>query len=58
MTANKMRPTPEDKVRKRQAKVEERLEESLEKGLEDTFPASDPVAVTQPPKSRPDRKEP
>lgn len=58
MKANKMRPTPEDKVRKRQAKVDKRLEESLEKGLEDTFPASDPVAVTQPPKSRPDRKEP
>lgn len=58
MKANKMRPTPEDKVRKRQAKVEKRLEDSLEKGLEDTFPASDPVAVTQPPKSRPDRKEP
>jgi hypothetical protein len=58
MTANKMRPTPEDKVRKRQEKIEKRLEDSLEKGLEDTFPASDPVAVTQPPKSRPDRREP
>ena len=28
-----------------------RLEEALERGLEDTFPASDPVAVTQPPPS-------
>ena len=26
----------------------ERLERDLEKGLEDTFPASDPVAVTEP----------
>ena len=26
----------------------ERLEAALEAGLEDTFPASDPVAVTQP----------
>lgn len=26
----------------------ERLEHDLEEGLEDTFPASDPVAVTEP----------
>jgi len=26
----------------------ERLERDLEEGLEDTFPASDPVAVTEP----------
>jgi hypothetical protein len=26
----------------------EELERDLEKGLEDTFPASDPVAVTEP----------
>lgn len=26
----------------------ERLERELEEGLEDTFPASDPVAVTEP----------
>jgi hypothetical protein len=58
MTANKMRPTPQDKVRKRQEKLEKRLENSLERGLEDTFPASDPVAVTQPPKSRSDKREP
>ena len=59
MPANpKMRPTPEEKVRRRQQKVEQRKEKSLEKGLEDTFPASDPVAVTQPAKSRRDKKEP
>jgi hypothetical protein len=34
-----------------------RLEKSLEKGLEDSFPASDPVNVTQPPPSKEDRKE-
>ena len=28
-----------------------RLERSLEQGLEDSFPASDPINVTQPPKS-------
>lgn len=27
------------------------LDEALDSGLEDTFPASDPVAVTQPPRS-------
>jgi hypothetical protein len=59
MAANpKMRPTPEEKIRQREEKVERRMEESLEKGLEDTFPASDPVAVTQPPKSRKDKREP
>lgn len=31
-----------------------RLEEALERGLEETFPGSDPVAVTQP---APDRDE-
>jgi hypothetical protein len=34
-----------------------RLERALEEGLEDTFPASDPINVTQPPPSRKDRKE-
>lgn len=32
-----------------------RLDEALEEGLEETFPASDPVNVTQPPPSRADR---
>jgi hypothetical protein len=44
-----------------QAEAEEkerrRLEKSLEEGLEDSFPASDPVSVTQPPPSDKDRKE-
>jgi hypothetical protein len=30
------------------------LEEALEEGLEETFPASDPVNVTQPPPSKAD----
>jgi hypothetical protein len=34
-----------------------RLEKSLEEGLEDSFPASDPINVTQPPPSIQDRKE-
>jgi hypothetical protein len=46
-----------EEARRRKAKEEKRrrLENSLEKGLEDSFPASDPVAVTQPPHSRRDK---
>ncbi|MFZ5732252.1 MAG: hypothetical protein ACOY4O_05920 [Pseudomonadota bacterium] len=33
----------------------EKLDEALEQGLEDTFPASDPVNLTQPPPSKKDR---
>ena len=32
-----------------------KLDEALEEGLEETFPASDPVNVTQPPPSKEDR---
>src|SRR3954451_17936274 len=42
------RPKPDDDAEKRQ------LEEALEEGLEETFPASDPVNVTQPPPSKAD----
>jgi hypothetical protein len=38
----KKRPGEDEKER-------ERLERSLEEGLEDTFPASDPISVVQPP---------
>lgn len=34
-----------------------RLEKALEEGLEESFPASDPINVTQPPPSRKDRQE-
>jgi hypothetical protein len=34
-----------------------RLDEALELGLEETFPGSDPVAVTQPPHSPYDRRK-
>jgi hypothetical protein len=40
---------PADNAEKR------RLEQALEVGLEETFPASDPVNVTQPPPSKADR---
>jgi hypothetical protein len=34
-----------------------RLERSLEEGLKDSFPASDPINVTQPPPSVQDKRE-
>jgi hypothetical protein len=33
-----------------------KADKSLERGLEGTFPASDPINVTQPPKSRQDKR--
>ena len=51
-----------DRKRRQEAREEERNEgrhradKSLEQGLEGTFPASDPVNVTQPAKSPQDRK--
>jgi hypothetical protein len=39
------KPKPETKVKKPDKKT---LERELEEGLEETFPASDPVAVTEP----------
>jgi hypothetical protein len=57
MTAKpQMRPTPSEKIEQRKEKERERAEESLEKGLEGTFPASDPVNVTQPPPSKEDKR--
>jgi hypothetical protein len=41
----------------RAAEEKRRLERALERGLEDSFPASDPVNVTQPPPSQSDRKD-
>jgi hypothetical protein len=41
--------------RKKAGEAEKRrLEEALEEGLEETFPASDPVNVTQPPPTKGD----
>jgi hypothetical protein len=36
---------------------QQRLERSLEEGLKDSFPASDPINVTQPPPSVQDKRE-
>ena len=43
------------KRREREAKRKQKLDEQLDRGLEDTFPGSDPVAVTQPPHSARDK---
>jgi hypothetical protein len=41
--------------RTEEAKQRQRLERSLEEGLQDTFPASDPINVVQPPPSVEDK---
>ena len=51
---NKHAPRGKDEAKENERR---RLEKSLEEGLEDSFPASDPVNVTQPPPTIEDRKE-
>lgn len=47
----------DDKTKRDRDEVRERrLERSLEQGLEDSFPASDPINVTQPAPTRRKRK--
>jgi len=52
MFANPEPETTKSTIRK-EAWTKERLEQALEQGLEDTFPASDPVAVTEPARTPP-----
>jgi hypothetical protein len=42
--------------RERKLQRKKALDELLDKGLEESFPASDPVAVTQPPHSPHDKR--
>jgi len=44
------------KRREREEKRKQALDEELDRGLEDTFPGSDPVAITQPPHSARDKR--
>jgi hypothetical protein len=46
-----------DGKRRSQDERRERLDDALERGLEDTFPASDPVSVIQPPGSVYDKND-
>ncbi len=50
MTGSRSAPKNDKSAEKR------RLDEALEEGLEETFPASDPVNVIQPPPLRPSRQ--
>lgn len=40
-------------IKKKKRNERQRLEKALEVGLEETFPASDAVAVTEPARTRP-----
>jgi hypothetical protein len=53
-------PDDEDRAarRDRESRRKKAFDDSLEKGLEETFPGSDPVAVTQPPHSPHDKHRP
>ena len=44
--------------KERQAKRKKAMEDALDRGLQDSFPGSDPVAVTQPPPSARDKYKP
>jgi hypothetical protein len=52
MTAPRTVPSPDAAAKDRAEK--RLLDDALEEGLEETFPASDPVNVTQPPPSKGD----
>jgi nicotinate phosphoribosyltransferase len=56
MFANPTPETPKSTIGKG-AWTKEHLEQALEQGLEDTFPASDPVAVTEPARTPPGDNE-
>jgi hypothetical protein len=46
----------DEKKKRDEAAKRQRLERSLEEGLESTFPASDPINVTQPPPTVEDKR--
>jgi hypothetical protein len=55
---SKFNPAPKDVHADKPGKPDKaktEAEKSLNKGLEDTFPASDPVNLTQPPPSKDDK---
>jgi len=47
----------ETERQRKEAIKQRRLEKSLEEGLRDSFPASDPINVTQPPPSVEDKRK-
>jgi hypothetical protein len=50
-----MERTPEPRT-ERSEEIERERQRALDKALEETFPGSDPVNVTQPPKSKHERR--
>ena len=48
--------TSDERRKREEAAWRQRLERSLEEGLENTFPASDPINVTQPPPTVEDKR--
>jgi hypothetical protein len=48
------RTVPADDAGRKDRDEKRRLDDALEEGLEETFPASDPVNVTQPPPTKGD----
>ena len=55
-----LEPDDEERAARRDRESERKkaFDDSLEKGLEESFPGSDPVAVTQPPRSPHDKHRP
>jgi len=47
----------EDGERQDGERQDDKLNDALERGLEETFPASDPVSVVQPPPSARDKNQ-
>jgi hypothetical protein len=48
---------PDVKDKPRREKPKDALERKLEQGLEETMAGSDPVSITQPSPSKPDKKQ-
>jgi hypothetical protein len=48
----------EERKKERQRKRQKAMDDALDRGLQDSFPGSDPVAVTQPPPSKRDKHKP
>jgi len=44
--------------KEREKKCQKAFDDALDRGLQDSFPGSDPVAVTQPPPSKRDKHKP
>ncbi|MGB7099646.1 MAG: hypothetical protein WBD95_12900 [Xanthobacteraceae bacterium] len=49
---------PATRRRERLERWKQELDDTLDLGLEETFPASDPVAIVQPPHSSRDKRRP